>query len=209
VLKCLGPMLCKPQAIQSHPCTSPLTSSISGSFHPPGPANLAKPAAPLSRQRSTLSHDGAMSASVRQLLPTDLAQCHGPATPHSHMLKLQLQKQGSNTHREVQIDVSMYVQLLPTDLAQCQGAATPHSHMPQLQVRKQGSNTHIAVQVNISIYAPYVANRPGSTPGGGHTPITHADAEQGSSTAAVPAMVICKKNACCRTAWLLRHTRTC
>lgn len=50
------------------------TSSMSGSFQPPGPAKRASPML-LSRHRNTSSHVALMSAVVRQLLPT--CQCHG------------------------------------------------------------------------------------------------------------------------------------
>ena len=46
-----------------------LTSSMSGSFQAPGPANLDKPIV-LSRHRKILSHEAAMSAVVLQELAT-------------------------------------------------------------------------------------------------------------------------------------------
>jgi hypothetical protein len=43
------------------PQSPSLTSSMSGSFHPPGPAHCASPAAPLSRLRNMLGQLGNMS----------------------------------------------------------------------------------------------------------------------------------------------------
>lgn len=66
-----------------------LTSSISGSFQPPGPAYWASPAAPLSSALKIELQSGAMSASVLQLLPTRLPHSQGDDRPQLHILKLQ------------------------------------------------------------------------------------------------------------------------
>mmetsp|Transcript_310 Transcript_310/g.1032 ORF Transcript_310/g.1032 Transcript_310/m.1032 type:complete len:395 (-) Transcript_310:546-1730(-) len=62
------------------------TSSMSGSFQPPGPA-YGHRGSLRSRREVMDDHESEMSPVVRQLLPTLAAQSQGSCCPHSHMEK--------------------------------------------------------------------------------------------------------------------------
>src|SRR5690348_1870055 len=73
-------------SVRSSVADMPLpTSSMSGSFQPPGPAAEASPTFAW-KIDSMLEYDGPMSPVVRHRLPTFPAQVHGALTPHSQTL---------------------------------------------------------------------------------------------------------------------------